>query len=135
MNRLKLSLLAALAAVLSFAAFAPAAQAAGAVMCAPQTSVAASGPRLVTNPNTSTSYAIGPFGCAYVALADVAYFQSQGFSYGPDSGTIVYNTGVATGTTNFVIGNLPANAYISQVVVFNSTANAVTGNISIGSTA
>lgn len=129
-------LIAAAALALLAISIAPTASfAGGTVMCSPEISGAVRAPRRVVNPNTSNAYGLNGFGCAYMALADIGYFQSQGFSFGPNGGSIVFNTGVATGTTDFVIGSVPANAYIQQVVYSNSVAAAVTGGVSIGTTA
>lgn len=127
-----------LAAALAIATILPAAlpaHAATQMLCAPEASGASNAPRRVTNPNTNVSYQLNPVGCAVIASTDIGYFLSQGFSAGPDSGTIIYTTGVASSTTNFVVGQLPANAYISMVIYNNTTANAVTGGITLGSTA
>jgi hypothetical protein len=74
-------------------------------------------------------------GCAVIAQADVGFFLSQGFVQASSQNSILFTTGVAAGTTDFPIGVLPANAYVQQVIIVNSTANAVTGGVSIGSTA
>ncbi|MCK1445425.1 hypothetical protein IVB43_23860 [Bradyrhizobium sp. 48] len=126
-----------IAAALAFATILSAlpATAATQVLCAPEAAGTAMGPKRVTNPNTTTSYQLNGAGCGVIGSADVGYFLSQGFTAGPDSGTFFYTTGVATSTTDFVIGNLPANAYISTVIYNNGTANAVTGGITLGSTA
>lgn len=107
----------------------------GAVLCAPDPSGGAIGARRIVNPNTNNAYGFNSSGCAYVAQADIGYFQSQGFTFGPNTGSIVFTTGVQTSTTDLVIGNLPANAFIIGVAATNSTANAVTGGISLGSAA
>lgn len=136
---MKLFRLLAAALVAAFiTAAAPSAYAASAVMCAPEVSGAATGARTwggTGSPVPSqTLYALNSAGCAPISQADIGYFQSQGFTFGADSGTIVYTTGVATGTTNFVIGSLPPSTYISMVIYQNTTANAVTGGITLGST-
>lgn len=79
-------------------------------------------------------YQLNGQGCALIQQADIGYFLSQGFSPGADHNVITYTTGVATGTTNFVIGTLPAGAYIQKIVWVNSVA-ASAGNLSLGSTA
>ena len=48
------------------------------------------------------------------------------------AGTIVYATGVQTGTTSVNIGSIPANCVVYNVVYNNTTANAVTGGINLG---
>jgi hypothetical protein len=129
-------LIAAAALALLVLSIAPSASfAGGAFMCAPDPTGASTGPRRFTNLNNGNTYGLNSAGCAYMALADIGYAQSQGFTYGFNGGSIVFNTGVATGTTDFVIGSVPANAYIQQVIYSNSTANAVTGNLTLGTTA
>lgn len=129
-------LLAAAALALLAISFAPTASFAnGTVMCAPETASGSAGPRRFVNPNSNNAYGLNSAGCAYIAQTDVGYAQSQGFTFGPNTGTIIYTTGVQTGTTDIVIGNLPPNAYVISMGVTNATANAVTGGISLGSTA
>jgi hypothetical protein len=108
------------------------ANAAFAVMCAPASAVGAAA-RQVVNPNTNNTYSLSAGGCAPIAVADIGYFFTQGFTPGPQGGSIVYQTGVLTGATNVQIGTLPANTYIQHVILQNQTANAVTGAI-VGST-
>lgn len=131
LNRL---ITAAALALLAFYIAPTASFAGGTVMCAPEVSGAARSPRQFVNPNGGT-YGLNSSGCAYMALADIGYAKSQGFNYGPNGGSIVFNTGVATGTTDFVIGSVPANAYVQQIIYSNSVAAAVTGGVSIGTTA
>jgi hypothetical protein len=126
-------IIAALAAATLFSA-APA-RAAQVQMCGPDVAGGVQGPRTITNPNTTTTYVVGSFGCTLVGLADIGYFQSQGWQQSGPLYALVFNTGVATGTTDFVVGTLPAGTYIREVMVTNSVAAAVTGNISFGTTA
>lgn len=136
---MKMRHLIAATAALVLAAFAIPAQAAQQYMCAAEISGAARGSRTIggsLSPVPSGSiYVLNPQGCALIALADIGYFQSQGFVQASSQTAIVFNTGVATGTTNFVVGTLPAKAYIQQIIFSNSVAAAVTGGISIGTTA
>jgi hypothetical protein len=134
MKNFRALLIAGAVALASFAAVEQA-QAATMMLCAPDEAGKATGPRRVVNPVTTTAYSLNSRGCALVAQADVGYFQSQGFSQGPSEGTILYTTGVAAGTTDFVIGSLPANTYITEIIYSNAVAAAVTGGISIGTTA
>lgn len=133
--------LAALAAVIAAALGAAAAPAfaANVYMCQGDVSGAATGSRTIGGTNSQVPsgaiYVLNGGGCALIAQADVGYFQSQGYAQNSSEQTILYTTGVVTLTADVVIGTLPAGAYLRQVVVVNSTANAVTGNISIGSTA
>jgi hypothetical protein len=130
MTRIRALTLAALVAVAAVSE----AQAASMWMCAPETPGAAAA-RLVTNPNTNNAYGLNAAGCALIQQADIGYFSTQGFTAGAGQNSIIFTTGVATGTTNFVIGTLPAKSYIQQIVFSNAAAAAVTGGISIGSTA
>lgn len=127
-----------LAAVAAFALWGPA-QAAQINMCSADVAGGVQGPRTIggtLSPVPSgTTYILNGQGCVLVGLADVGYFQSQGFTQGSSQNSIVFNTGVATGTTDFVIGTLPSKAYIQQIVFSNSVAAAVTGGISVGSSA
>lgn len=113
-------------------------QAAQIFMCQGDVSGASTGARTIGGTNSAvpsqTLYSLNSAGCALIQLADVGYFQSQGYTQNSSQNSIVFNTGVATGTTNFVIGNLPAGAYIQKVIWNNITANAA-GNVALGSTA
>lgn len=124
----------AFAALFALMLWSDGASAAGQFLCA-QTNTS----RRVVNTSSTTSpqpsYQLNAHGCAFIAQADVGFFLTQGYTPGPNNGTIIFTTGVATSTTDFVIGNLPPNAYIQMVVYDNSTANAVTGGITLGSTA
>jgi hypothetical protein len=95
--------------------------------------------RLITNPNPGGgNYALDSQGCVLAAEADVPWLVTQGFAPGDGSPLgkgLTFTTGVAAGTTDFIVGILPAGAYIEQIVIKNLTANAVTGNVSIGTTA
>lgn len=128
-----------LIAALALFALAMPAQAAVQMMCAPDVAGGVQGPRRVTNTSstaaTQPSYQLNAFGCALIAQADIGFFQSQGFSAGSSEGTILFTTGIATGTTDFTIGSLPANTYITEIIYSNAVAAAVTGGISIGTTA
>jgi hypothetical protein len=115
------------------------AQAATQMLCQGDVSGASTGARVVVNTSSTASpqpqYVLNSQGCAQINLADVGFFLSQGFTQGSPFQTVVFNTGVATGTTDFVIGTIPANAYIQAILFSNSVAAAVTGGISIGTTA
>ncbi len=126
-------------AVAAFAALLGApVQAAQVNMCAADVAGGVQGPRTFGGTGSQVpsgaTYILNGQGCALVQLADVGYFQSQGFTQASSQNAIVFNTGIATGTTNFVIGTLPAKAYIQQIIFSNSVA-ATAGTISIGSTA
>lgn len=127
------------AAAAAFALWAAPAEAAQMMMCQGDVSGATTGTRTIggtLSPVPSgTIYTLNGQGCALIAQADVGYFQSQGFTQASSQNSIVFTTGVATGTTDFVIGTLPAKAYIQQIIFSNSVAAAVTGGVSIGTTA
>lgn len=125
------------AAALALAIATPA-FAAGQVMCQGDVSGASTGSRTVVVTSSTASpqpiYTLGSGGCAYIALADIGFFQALGFTQ-PGLQSIVFNVGVATGTTDFVVATMPANTYIREIIVSNSVAAAVTGGISFGTTA
>lgn len=129
-----------LIAVLALAAFALPAHAATQMLCSPDVAGGVQGPRRVTNTASTASpqptYGLNSAGCALINQADIGFFMSQGFTPGSSEATILYTTGViASGTTDLVIGNVPANYYIAEIVYSNAIAAAVTGGISIGTTA
>jgi hypothetical protein len=130
----------ALAAIAALAFVAPRpADAAQALLCQPDVSGASSGSRTVggtLSPVPSgTVYVLNSFGCALIQQADIGYFLSQGYTQSSSESSIIFTTGVAAGTTDFVIGTLPPKALIKQIVFSNAIAAAVTGGISIGTTA
>lgn len=141
MNFRKRLIAAAAAFALALATLIPSAPvyAAAQILCAPDVSGAVRGARRVTVTSSTAAtqpvYNLNGQGCALIQLADIGFFLSQGFSTGPAQSSLIFNTGVATGTTNFVVGTLPAKAYIQQIIFSNSVAAAVTGGISIGTTA
>lgn len=131
MRRLLFSAIAAAAAFTLLSISPPPAHAASELMCAPDRAGAARGPRQVKNPVTGTTYNLGPNGCALFAAADIGWAKSQGYTPGPPFGSIV-----ATGiTANGLVGTVPASAYIREIIVQNSSANAVTGGVGFGKTA
>lgn len=116
------------------------AHAAQAYMCQGDVSGASTGARQIGGVNSQvpsqTLYTLNSNACALIQQADIGYFAALGFSPGTSQGPpIIVTTGVLTGTTDFVVGVLPAGAYIQSITVVNATANAVTGGISVGSTA
>lgn len=130
-----------LAATLALAAISlsvpQSAQAANIYLCAPR-STSALPPGRVTNPGASGgSYTLNNQGCAVISTAnsDAAYFQSQGYTQGPNLFSVTFVTGVMTSTTSVAIAPLiPANAAIRDIYINNTTANAVSGGIDIGTT-
>lgn len=84
--------------------------------------------------NLSQSYSADAAGCVIAAnLADAAIFRANGYAEPGKHRSLIFTTGVATGTTSFLVGQIPAGAYIQQAIVQNTTGNAA-GNISFGST-
>ena len=128
-----------LAAVAAFALLAAPANAAQINMCSADVAGGVQGPRQIGGTGSPVPsgaiYSLNGQGCALIAQADIGYFQSQGFTQSSSQNSILFTTGVAAGTTDFVIGTLPAKAYIQQIIFSNAVAAAVTGGISIGSTA
>jgi len=102
------------------------------LVCAATESGKAEGPRRLTNPNTTTSYVLNSQGCAVISSADAGWFYSQGFTPGANLFSIA-KTGITA--QDFASLVLPAGAYVHNVVVQNTTANAVTGGIKVGTTA
>lgn len=104
-------------------------------LCAPDPTVAAAGPRRVTNPGTSGgSYVLNSNGCAAVSTynSDVAYFLSQGFVQGANIFSLI-QTGITANTTATTSTmTLPANAVILAIVIQESAGNSVTSGLNIG---
>ena len=100
--------------------------------CAPATSTAGKGPKYVTNPATGGgSYSLDAQGCALMTSGDWAYFQGQGYTQGSGSFAIYAGPFTAqTTTANSPV--LPANAYIEGIIIQETTGNAITGGIDIG---
>lgn len=137
MTTRKILIAASLVLAAAFLSGAPAI-AATQMLCSPEQAVGAQNRRVVVESSTASPqpvYQINGQGCALIAQADIGFFLSRGYTAGSSEGTILFTTGVATGTTNFVIGNLPANTYITEIIYSNAVAAAVTGGISIGTTA
>lgn len=103
-------------------------------VCAPSTAGAALGPAQVKAPTSGTLYSIGPRGCALIASTDLADFQSMGYQSNAGLSALIVSTGVLTSTTSVQIATLPASAYIREIIIDNTTANAVSGGLDIGKT-
>jgi hypothetical protein len=124
------------AAALACAAFASLpAEAASIVMCRGVAAGTASGPARWVAPASGTAYSLDNQGCAVIALADIGDAAAGGLTQSGPVRAIVYNTGISTGTTDIVIGTLPASSYVHNIIVSNSVAAAVTGGIAFGTTA
>lgn len=134
MTRLTRHLLAFALAALALCVSLPA-DAAQIIMCRGTAAGTSTGPARWVAPGSGTAYSVDVNGCINAALADVTDAQAGGFAQQAALRAIVFNIGVATGTTDFVVGTLPASTYIHQIVVANSVAAAVTGGIAFGTTA
>lgn len=114
------------------------AQAATVYMCQGDVSGASTGSRTVTVTSSTASpqptYVLNSAGCASVAGADVGFFLSQGFVNNANGFAVV-----ATGITNTSSPSpaqvtLPANSYITGIIIENTTATSVTGGVKVGTT-
>ena len=130
MKKLLLALLAAAAVALH----APPAHANLVVMCAPDVTAGATGPRTIGGANSAvpsqTIYVLNGQGCAPVLAVDMGYFASQGFTAGAQQQSFAYTTGLSPAGTSIQIGTLPASTYIQHVVLQN-TAGVAPGNLSV----
>jgi len=128
----------AAAALLGLLAAPHEASASAMLLCQGDVSGASTGSRVVVNTSSTASpqpsYTLNSGGCALVQLADIGFFLSQGFNQPGGLQSIVFATGVLTGTTAVQLPSLPAGAYIRDFIVQNTTANAVTGGLDIGTT-
>jgi len=127
--------------VLPFSApFAPAIAAASsqvthAVLCAPDVAGGVQGPRQVKNTSSATggTYNLNSGGCAVMAGADIGFFVSQGYSYGPNLFTLRAEAISSSSTTSVSTGlTLPAYGYIVGFILCETAGNAVTGGLNIG---
>ena len=109
------------------------------VLCSNDIPSAGSGPRTIggtLSPVPSgTLYVLNGQGCAAVAVGDVGYFQSQGFTPGTNFFSIQY-AGVtsAASATSVQVGVLPKGAVIMGVLLAETAGNAITGGVDIGTT-
>jgi hypothetical protein len=103
------------------------------LLCSPARSANSSAAQ-VGVPGLSTSYAADSAGCVLAnGVGDISVLRAAGYAEPGKLRSLVFNTGVQTGTTSFLVGTLPAGAYIQKIVWQNVTANAA-GSLSIGST-
>jgi hypothetical protein len=144
MNRLLKTILAAAIALPSLLPLAAAHAAATtqsfpALLCAPKPSVGSPGPRRVVNAWSTAqpqpSYSLNGAGCAVIANADIGYFLSQGYTYGPNEVALqqIAITANTTATTSTI--TLPAYAYIKYFILEETAGNAITGGVDIGDSA
>lgn len=110
----------------------PASAAPNVMVCAPTETGKAEGPRRIVNPNTGNAYVVNSAGCVLSAQADAGWFFSQGYTLGANLFSIA---ATAITAQDFVSLKVPAGAYVHNIVVQNTTANAVTGGIKVGTTA
>lgn len=108
-----------------------------AYLCAPEPSVGSPGPRRVVNTSSTASpqpaYSLNNLGCAVIAGADVGFFLSQGYFYGPSIFTL-QQTAITSSSTTAVATTmtLPAYGYIIGFIMCETAGNAVTGGLNIG---
>lgn len=132
--------LAAAAILAGFASGTPALAAANgqAMLCSADVAANANGSRPIggtlSQVPSGTIYTLNGQGCGVIKAQDIGYFLSQGFTYAGDGGQIVFNVPVAaTGTTSYLVGTLPAGAWIKAILTQDSDAShAVTGGITCG---
>jgi hypothetical protein len=135
-KRIRSKIIAAVICALAFAASIASAQAGPQIVLCPSSRAQAnSAAGQISIPNLTQTYSADAQGCVVAnGLGDIAIFQAAGYVQPGKERSIVFNAGVATGTTSFAIPNLlPAGAYLQQAIFSNVTANSA-GNISLGST-
>lgn len=107
-----------------------------AFLCAPQSAVGVTGPRRVVNTSstatTQPSYILNGEGCALIAAADIGFFLSQGYTYGPSTFVLQQTAITASTTSSTSTITLPAYAYILGIVLTETAGNAITGGVDIG---
>lgn len=133
--RLRFLIMAWLVLLAFLVGFSAPADAASIVMCRGAAVATATGPARFVAASSGTAYSLDNNGCATFALADIGDAAAQGFAQSGPVRAIVFNVGVATGTTDFIIGNIPASAALTGIYWSNSVAAAVTGGVSLGTTA
>jgi hypothetical protein len=103
-----------------------------AYLCAPQSAGTANSGRRVVNTSTTanTAYVLGGNGCAVFAAADIGFFLSQGFTYGPNMFVLQTQAVTASQTTPTI--TLPAYGFIQYIILEETAGNAVTGGVDIG---
>jgi hypothetical protein len=130
---LKILRIAALAALASLT-FGTLAEASSLRVCAPSAAGAAVGPSQVKAATSGNLYSTNARGCVLIPSSDLGDFQAMGYISNAEPQVMVVTTGVLTGTTAVQVGSLPASAFIKDIVIENTTTNAVTGGIDIGKT-
>jgi len=103
-------------------------------VCASGNSGVALGPAQVKAVTSGNLYSLNGRGCAVIASSDLGDFQAMGFTSNGELQSLVVSTGVLTSTTSVQVATLPASTFIQDILIDNTTANAVTGGIDIGKT-
>lgn len=107
-------------------------------LCAPIQTAGPQARHVVNTASTASpqpSYNLNSAGCAVIAGADIGFFLSQGYYYGPAlfsaqaTGIAGGASGTASEATNIT---LPAYGLIVGIVVCETAGNAITGGLSIG---
>lgn len=121
------------AAALAFGLSAPAH--AGAVMCRPQAAATGTqagqvGGALSPVPS-GTLYNLNSDGCAAVSNQDLGYFRSQGYYPGTNLFS-VSAVGLTANSTTATSPILPAGAFVTGIVLQETSGHAVTGGVNLG---
>ncbi len=105
-----------------------------AVLCAPQSAGTVNSSRRVVNTSTTaaTAYVLGANGCALFAAADIGFFLSQGYTYGPSTFVLQQQAITATTTSSTSTITLPAYGMILAITLEETAGNAITGGVDIG---
>ena len=112
-----------------------AADAASVVLCPSARSQGGSSAGQISIPNLSATYAADSAGCVVAnGVGDISIFRAAGYSEPGKHRTIIFTTGVATGTTSYIVATLPPSTYLEQLIFTNTTGNAA-GNVAFGTTA
>src|ERR1700730_1909483 len=79
------------------------------VLCQSARGMANTSTGTINLPNLSQSYALDTQGCVVAnGFADIGVFRANGFSEPGKERSIVFATGVASGATSFLVGQIPA---------------------------
>lgn len=133
MTLLKLLLAASLLALgITGADAAATTQTTHAFLCAPQSAGTSSAGRRVVNTSTTAApaYVLNSDGCAVFAAADIGFFLTQGYYFGPNF--FVAQTQAVTASQTTATITLPAYGFIQYIILEETAGNAVTGGVDIG---
>jgi hypothetical protein len=103
-------------------------------VCGPGGAGVTMGPAQVKAVTSGNLYQTNSRGCTLIASSDLGDFQAMGYASNGALQSMVVSTGVLTTTTSVQVASLPASAFIQDIIVDNTTTNAVTGGIDIGKT-